>query len=81
MRKIALLDKTTIHITKDVVEIIAKNFDVAIYLPAYSPSFAPVEHFFSIIKHEFRRKNKGNPISLNSHAGLERVKEALQRVG
>ena len=58
-RSMLLLDNAPIHKQKNVQEVLLKIFNVVIYLPAYSPPFAPMEHYFSVVKNNIIRLHKG----------------------
>ena len=45
-----MLDNAATHRTKKVINIMKENFDLVYYLQPYSPQYAPVKQFFSLLK-------------------------------
>ena len=54
--KYILMDNINFHKSKEVLEIITKNNNQPLFIPAYSPEFNPIEEVFSELK-SFIRKN------------------------
>lgn len=52
---VVTLDNCPIHFSKEIEKAIAKKGAKLIYLPPYSPDFAPIENFWSKVKSLFRK--------------------------
>ena len=76
-RSVLLLDNASIHKTKDVKELLSRTFNLVIYLPAYSPSFAPVEHYFSVTKSNIINEHKGIKVSTKSESEMKKLRKAI----
>ena len=79
-RTIIMLDNAATHRTKNVINIMKENFDLVYYLPPYSPQYAPVEHFFSLLKNTISKSCKQKWINLNSEKGRSEISSALQSI-
>ena len=76
-RSVLLLDNASIHKTKDVKELLSRTFNLVIYLSAYSPSFAPVEHYFSFTKSNIINEHKGIKVSTKSESEMKKLRKAM----
>ena len=54
-RDTVLLDNASIHTCKLAQESMLARGLTPLFLPAYTPEFQPIEHSFSVIKHNFRQ--------------------------
>ena len=57
-RIIIILDNASIHSAKNLIEAMQKKFAAIFFLPQYSPQYAPVENFFSVMKSNLCSKFK-----------------------
>ena len=76
-RLVLLLDNASIHKTKDVQELLSKTFNLVIYLPAYSPLFAQVEHYFSVTKNNIINEHKGIKVGMKSETETKKLRRAM----
>lgn len=53
--KVITLDNCPIHFSKEITRAITKKGAKIIYLPPYSPDFAPIENFWSKVKSILRK--------------------------
>ena len=76
-RRVIILGNASYHKTKEVMKILKKNFNWIIFLSPYTPSFAPIEHYFSVCKRNILKQSKRKSLNLKSPQGQKLVREAL----
>ena len=65
-RCLFILDNASIHRSDKIKEYMkSKNLSIA-YIPQYSPELAPIEHYFSKLKHEVTKQTKGKSVDWRS---------------
>jgi transposase len=70
-----IMDNCSIHLGKEIHELISQAGARLIYLPAYSPEFSPIENFWSKVKSILRS------LEARTYADLEKaLKEAFEQV-
>lgn len=79
-RWIALLDNARYHHTRESRRALELTFDAVVYLPPYSPSYAPIELWFSIFKRTLIRLSKGRSWNLTSEGGKQAIKLASESI-
>jgi len=57
-----LMDNVSFHKSKEILEIIKKSSNEAIFIPPYSPELNPIEEVFSLFKRKLRDTNTSEPI-------------------
>ena len=75
---IMTMDNSSIHKWKNVVKILSKMKVDIIYLPAYSPQFAPIEMWFSIIKSKLRTICSKGVVKLHLKSSIVEIWKALK---
>ena len=70
---IVVLDNWSIHKTVEVKKKLSKIWAKTIYLPPYSPQFAPIETFFGIFKQILMSKFKYEHMNLNDRNNLSQI--------
>ena len=75
-----ILDNWSIHKTQKVKIKLNKMFSKTIYLPPYSPQFAPIEMFFGIFKRNLRSKFNSNHVKLKSKDSLSLIIQSLKTI-
>ena len=76
-RTVLLIDNASIHKSKNTKEILRKTFNQVIFLPAYSPPFATVEHYFSVVKSNIIYKHKGIRVSMKDENGVKILRKTM----
>ena len=77
---IVTMDNSSIHKWKNVVRLLRKMKADVIYLPAYSPQFAPIEMCFSIIKSKLRAICSKGVVKLHLKSNTVEICTALKQV-
>ena len=54
------MDNVSFHKSKDVIDIIDKTTNEAIFIPPYSPELNPIEEVFSVLKRNIAKNNSKN---------------------
>ena len=75
-----LLDNWSIHKSKITKEVLWRINTNVLYLPAYSPDFAPIEMWFSILKRNINFTWSNQYIKLNSKQWYSKVVDALKKI-
>ena len=57
-RAVIILDNASSHKAKIWVMYMNENFDAVLFLPQYTPQYAPVENFFSVLKKQLMIKDE-----------------------
>ena len=71
-----LLDNAPTHRAKISIEALKENFDRLIFIPPYTPQYAPVEHFFWFLKSDLKAYNGDKMVSLRNGEG-EKIQPKL----
>ena len=75
-----LLDNWSIHKTAQIFQKFKEiNYNV-IFLPAYTPQFAPIEMWFSMIKRNLRQIYNGKIVKLSLKSSYNNVYNALRQI-
>ena len=77
---IVVLDNWSIHKTVEVKKMLSKIWAKTIYLPPYSPQFAPIETFFRIFKKILMSKFKYEHMNLNDRNNLSQILQSLKSI-
>ena len=75
-----LLDNTSIHKSKEAKVIIEKLRCKVVYLPAYSPEFAPIEMSFSILKRDLSKSWQKEKVNLSQRESLAKIHNSLSKI-
>ena len=75
-----IMDNWSIHKSKSTKAKLWKINANVLYLPAYSPDFAPIEMCFSILKRKFKAEWNNQHIKLNSKQSYHKIVDALQKI-
>ena len=75
---IVTMDNCAIHRSKRSLAEIGNMFNEIMYIPVYSPQLAPVEMWFSFIKHNLKTKMKFQVWNLNNKNRREWVFESMK---
>ena len=68
---ILTLDNASWHLSEDIKLHIARLDFNAVYLPPYTPIYAPVETFFKIVKEKVRSSKEFKNIEFSKESGME----------
>ena len=74
---IIMLDNWQVHKSKAWLKYLNEFGWRILFLPAYSPDFAPIELLFNTLKRKITRQEKGNIVKLKSKEGMKSIKECL----
>ena len=77
---IITMDNWSIHKCKKIKEILRQMRVDIIYLPAYTPQFAPIEMCFSMLKNKLRNNWNKKVIKLNTQSGLLEIYKGLKSI-
>ena len=58
-----------------------KNFEAELFLPPYTPQYAQVENFFSVLKNNFWSKMKWNYQSSQSNTAIKAIDMTIKNIG
>ena len=75
-----LLDNASTHKAKDSLSNLKENFNTVIFIPPYTPQYAPVEHFFGFLKISIKVSRVRKLVNLRSGEGEEMVKAWASRM-
>ena len=75
-----LLDNASIHKSKEAKVIIEKLRCKVVYLPAYSPEFAPIEMSFSILKRDLSKSWQKEKVNLSQRESLAKIHNSLSKI-
>ena len=62
---------------KNSIKWLEENIELVIFLPPYTPQYAPVEHFFSVFKNKIMKLSRETFINLKSEISRQRIVIAL----
>ena len=74
---ILMMDNWSIHKTKKIISYLESTGWITVYIPAYTPTFAPVELIFYTLKIYLWKQCKDLSIELTGTEGHENIREAL----
>ena len=73
---VIILDNFSIHKTKACFDILEKSRAKVAFIPSYTPSLAPIELIFDVLKRFLNKQWKNKTTILNKPKGLRESKEA-----
>ena len=71
------LDNCPYHKSKETINYLRKTKLKVYFLPPYSPSLAPIELAFGLIKRKLKRKSKGSKLYLHSKDAFDKIFDVL----
>ena len=74
---VIILYNSRIHKTKGCLDIFEKSGAKVAFIPSYTPSLAPIELIFNVLKRFLSKQWKNRTTILNKPEGLREIKEAL----
>jgi transposase len=76
-----LMDNVAFHKSKELKKIIKDSNNFLMYTPPYSPNNNPVEHLFSVIKHNYYKKNIEDGINVKTtpHGIIGNITQAINK--
>ena len=77
---VILLDNASIHKSKEAKIMIERLWCKVIYLPAYSPEFAPIEMAFSLLKRDLSKSWQNERVNLNEKECLIKIRNSLRKI-
>ena len=77
---VLMMDNWSIHKTKKIVSYLESSGWIVVYIPAYTPTFAPVELIFHILKTYIWKQCKDLSIDLLGEEGERNIKEVLSAI-
>ena len=77
---IVMQDNCQIHHSNKVKELINKSRLMFVFIPAYTPEYAPVEKVFGIIKAKLRKIRDRKSINWNKEEGKHVIKTLMELV-
>ena len=75
-----LLDNWSIHKSRESIKKLKKINAKILYLPPYSPNFAPVEEFFGIMKMKIKKQWIEEVVKLNTKANYDKIVKSLKAI-
>ena len=75
-----LLDNWSIHKSKETVRKLNKMKVKTLYLPPYSPNFAPVEEFFGIMKMKIRNQWANGIVKFSTKSNYDKIVKSLKSI-
>ena len=75
-----LLDNCPIHKSKLSIEKLRNTRATIVFIPAYTPEFAPIEFFFNTLKKRLTRQWRNQIVKLNSKEGTRNIREAIAAI-
>ena len=75
-----LLDNWSIHKSIESIKKLKKIDAKILYLPSYSPNFAPVEEFFGIMKMKIKKQWIKEVVKLNIKANYDKIVKSLKAI-
>ena len=80
-RMILLLDNSTSHTANAVIKALEGRFRIVLFLPQYSPQYAPVENFFSSFKSKLTQNLQAKTYNLHTSFTHEIIEKSLKKIG
>ena len=74
---VLMMDNWSIHKTKPIIDYLDGTGWITVYIPAYTPSFSPVELIFHTIKSYLWKQSRDFFINLEGIEGERSIREAL----
>ena len=74
---IITMDNSKVHKTNKVLDLLDKCGAKIAFIPAYTPSLAPIELIFNVFKRSLNKQWKDRTVILNKLEGLRQIKETL----
>ena len=75
-----ILDNSRIHKTRAAIDIFKRSGAKVAFIPPYTPSLAPIELVFNLLKILLNKQWKNRITNLNKYRGLREVRESLAAV-
>ena len=75
-----LLDNCSIYKSKLSIEKLRNIRATIVFIPAYTPEFAPIELFFNTLKKHLTRQWRNQIVKLNSKEGTKNIWEAVAAI-
>ena len=75
-----LLDNAPIHRAKTSINNLKEKFDKLIFIPPYTPQYAPIEHFFGFLKSSIKVYSTSKVVNLRSGEGEQIIKTWASRM-
>ena len=70
-KTLVIMDNARYHTPKQTKEFLDSAPWTTLFLPAYSPSLAPVELYFASLKAKLKKPTQPNAITLDSQVGMK----------
>ena len=80
-RIVIILDNASSHKANRSVQFMKANFGAIFFLPQYTPQYAPVENFFSVLKNNLWSKLKGKYQSSQSSTTMKSIETTIKAIG
>ena len=75
-----LQDNTSTHRAKDSLSKLKENLNTVIFIPPYTPKYAPIEHFFEFLKSSFKACRVSKLVNLGSGENEDIIKTWASRM-
>ena len=72
-KTLVIMDNARYHTSKQTKEFLDSASWTTFFLPAYSPSLAPVELYFASLKAKLKKPTQSDAITLDSQVGMKLV--------
>ena len=79
-RLVAIIDNASYHRSSTSFQMLSRTFSNVIFLPQYSPQFAPIELFFLILKSKMRSLELRTSVNLSKEQGREVIQELVRNL-